>query len=124
MADEPPPRDSKEFREAVAASIVESRRARREQRQREIERAIAWLEVKWKDAHCPYCGADAFEVSAPVPLARTDGGIGPPLIPVMCQNCGQTVFVNAYEAGVLERPPPGFHAGSVELPDEESEPDS
>ena|ERR1035438_5479503 len=70
------------------------------------EAATDWVKAKWKGKassipDCPYCGASEWWVGSPVVLATVTGiGSSPPLFPVTCINCGQTVFVNAILAGL------------------------
>lgn len=75
-----------------------------------------WVVQKWGNGDtnalpaCPMCKVDGPTWIGPwtmyTPMAMEDRSIfhgGPimPLLPVMCSNCGNTVFVNAITAGVL-----------------------
>jgi DNA-directed RNA polymerase subunit RPC12/RpoP len=88
------------------------------------ELAVEWLREKWinrsddEDApRCPYCNNNVWSVGVPTRLlaspiydAETIGGafaadLLPSVFPVMCTNCGHTVFVSAVLPGIV--PPPG-----------------
>ena len=62
-----------------------------------------WIFQKWQGQGtpgCPYCGTHEWWVGNPVELSTVTGlGAAPPMFPVTCKNCGQTVFVNALVAG-------------------------
>jgi hypothetical protein len=80
----------------------------------QIVKAIIWLEQKWTEARrCPYCGNPHWEVGTPVEITLGNPMFGTPIqspmspmFPVMCTNCGNTVFINAILAGVVPAPPP------------------
>lgn len=79
------------------------------QQQAEVEAyevGVAWLKGKWGDEpKCPYCGNNEWSVGVPTHLTTrprtmpTTFGSLPAVFPVMCTNCGQTVFVSAILAG-------------------------
>lgn len=53
----------------------------------EIDAIIRWLQEKWGDPKdCPFCGTSRWIVLRPSALSN--------LATVMCDNCGQTVFIN------------------------------
>jgi hypothetical protein len=71
-----------------------------------IAEAIAWLERKWGEHPCPYCGARSWAVGEPVrilaafPISFGKGGLTPAFT-VMCGNCGHTNLINAIVAGIV-----------------------
>lgn len=82
----------------------------------EQSKVRAWVVEKWGKGnadnlpHCPMCGEDNITWINPItmytPMAmegeRTlSGGPIMPLLPVICSNCGHTVFVNGILAGIL-----------------------
>ncbi|MGJ8593073.1 MAG: hypothetical protein ACSHXF_11015 [Aquaticitalea sp.] len=77
-----------------------------------IENIIKHLNLKWGSRPCPMCGSNGWNVSDNVyELREFHGGNlvlgnGPiyPIIPVSCNNCGNSVMVNALMAGAIERP--------------------
>jgi predicted Zn-ribbon and HTH transcriptional regulator len=72
---------------------------------------IKHLTEKWGgDAHCPMCKASNWNVGMRVVILhelRADSdsparvGLSIPVVPVMCTNCGNTVFVNAILLGLV-----------------------
>jgi len=71
-------------------------------------KAIEHLQRKWANRPCPMCGIATWSVqdSTYQLIEFTQGALrvgGPvvPVIPVVCQNCGNTILVNAIVAGVL-----------------------
>jgi len=68
------------------------------------------LKAKWKDVNCPMCNHNQWSASEEVfEIRKYYGGNvvlgqGPilPIIPVTCNNCGNTVLVNAIKAGVVD----------------------
>jgi hypothetical protein len=91
----------------------EGQRTAEQQAQVELwEKTVAWLETKWsrsdgEAAPCPYCGTRQWSVGLPTLPVTYSGppfaGFAP-VVPVMCLNCGNTVFINAILSGLL--PPP------------------
>lgn len=73
---------------------------------------INFLNERWHGAVCPLCGGQKWNVTDKYFELRefNDGNIvigGPnnsivPVIPVTCDNCGNTVFINALSAGLLK----------------------
>jgi len=68
------------------------------------------LKEKWKGKPCPICGAGNWNVSDSIFELReynqgdliVGGGPIIPVVPVTCDNCGNTVLVNAIKAGIIE----------------------
>ena len=74
-------------------------------------RAAAWLETKWpKPRICPICQTQKWTVgytasiSEWLPRDETEATVevAYPLFPVVCGNCGYTVFFNAALAGIVD----------------------
>lgn len=76
------------------------------------ENFIQHLNTTWGEKPCPMCGSNNWTVSDKIYELREfhDGnlviGSGPiyPVIPVSCNNCGNSVFVNALISGAIEKP--------------------
>jgi hypothetical protein len=73
-------------------------------------RAIKYLQSTWKNP-CPMCGAQAWGVNEFIYELREYkesavivGEPSPilPVIAVICNNCGNTIFVNAIKANLLD----------------------
>lgn len=78
--------------------------------QAEKERALEWLNDKWKGARlCQICGTANWTVADVVELRPYEGGnmvIGGgrgtfPVFQVICSNCGNTHLINAALSGVV-----------------------
>lgn len=75
------------------------------------EKFIAHLRSKWKSQRCPLCGEGNWNVSDRVfELREYHGGnvvigAGPivPVVPVTCDNCGNTTLVNAIVSGAVDK---------------------
>jgi predicted nucleic-acid-binding Zn-ribbon protein len=75
------------------------------------EKFIDYLKTKWRGQKCPMCGTGNWNVSDKVFELREfhDGNVvignGPivPIVPVTCDNCGNTVLVNAIVSGAVDR---------------------
>jgi hypothetical protein len=75
------------------------------------EKIIKYLQEKWAGRPCPMCGNAGWSVQDSVfELREFHGGsmvIGGsaliPVVPVACNNCGNTVLINAIVAGVVDR---------------------
>lgn len=88
-----------------------SRTPEQQQQVEAWERAVAWLEGKWRreDGHaapCPYCQTRSWSVGVPTMPASFTGGAwagASAFFPVMCLNCGNTVQVSADLVG--NKPP-------------------
>lgn len=72
---------------------------------------IEHLNEKWGGRGCAQCGSTNWQVQDSIfELRQFSGGTlvvgGPliPVVPVICQNCGNTVLVNGLIAGVVTRP--------------------
>jgi len=78
-----------------------------ELRQLFIAAAVRWLERQWKPhRRCPYCEAASWSVGTPSAISLESGEALSPHFPVMCDNCGNTVFINAILAGLLPEEEP------------------
>lgn len=76
------------------------------------DKVIKYLQKKWRGSGCPMCGGNQWNVPEKIFELRefNDGNLmigGPngavlPVIPITCRNCGNTVFINALFAGLLE----------------------
>ncbi|MGF7028451.1 hypothetical protein [Sphingobacterium sp. HSC-15S19] len=77
-----------------------------------LEGVIQHLNEKWGNRPCPMCGSNSWNVSDNVyELREFHGGDlvlgnGPilPVIPVTCNNCGNSILVNALMSRAIERP--------------------
>ena len=77
----------------------------------DTQKLIAHLKDKWLGRPCPMCQVGNWNVSDKVFELREFYGGGLrlggvpiyPVIPVTCNNCGNTVFINPITAGVLIR---------------------
>ena len=80
----------------------------------DIQKLIAHLQVKWGNRPCPMCGQTNWNVSDKAfELREFQGGdvvlgAGPiiPVIPVTCNNCGNTAFVNAIVSKAIDNQNP------------------
>lgn len=62
-----------------------------------VAAAIAWLSEQWGNHKpCPYCGNAEWTVGVPTKWAGPE-----PIFPVTCDRCGNTVLINAVQAGVV-----------------------
>lgn len=79
----------------------------------DTDKMIQFLKDKWQDAHCPLCGMNHWNVTgkyfkliefdAKRSIFNMSGSDIIPVVPVTCSNCGNTVFVNAIVAGLVDR---------------------
>jgi len=77
-----------------------------------VHNVIDHLNEKWGVRHCPMCGENSWTVSDTIyELREFQGGNvviggGPiyPIIPVSCNNCGNSIMVNAIQSGGIENP--------------------
>jgi hypothetical protein len=85
------------------ASQVEEVEA--ELREAFVDAAVAWLTEKW-GTHpvCPYCGTQSWSVGTPFDVSLENGQALAPHFSAMCNNCGNTVFINAILAGLYPEP--------------------
>lgn len=75
------------------------------------DKLINHLNEKWKSQPCPMCGSNSWNVSDKIYELREfhDGnlviGSGSifPVVPVSCNNCGNSIFVNALMSGAIEK---------------------
>ena len=75
------------------------------------QEVIDFLNSRWGSAPCPMCNGRRWTVSDKVFELRefNDGNIvvgGPnssvtPIIPIVCEYCGNTLFINALTTGLL-----------------------
>lgn len=80
----------------------------------EPQKVIKHLSEKWGEHPCPMCGHHNWSISDKLFELReyNDGnlviGNGPilALSPVTCNNCGNTVFVNAIVSNIVDKPNP------------------
>lgn len=80
----------------------------------DIQKLIKFLKDKWGSVECPLCHSNRWTVQNRVFELREfhRGGMvigsGPivPVVPITCENCGNTVLVNAIIAGVVEAAKP------------------
>ncbi len=77
----------------------------------DVQKFIEHLKEKWAGRPCQMCGGANWNVQRTVFEIRefdkgslTVGGPVIPVVPVVCNNCGNTVMVNAIISKVL--PPP------------------
>lgn len=76
-----------------------------------IDKVIEHLNIKWGNSSCPMCGSNNWNVSDKVFKIHefhdrtliTGSGSVFPVIPVSCNNCGNSVMVNAIMSGGIER---------------------
>lgn len=79
------------------------------------EKLIQHLKEKWKGNNCPLCKSGNWNISDKIFQLTEfhDGNIiighGPiiPIIPITCDNCGNTVLVNSILAGTTSQPKKG-----------------
>jgi len=78
---------------------------------KERNKFIKFLKEKWQGRSCPMCQVGTWSVQDTIfELREFHGGglkIGKqlimPVVPVTCDNCGNTVLINAITAGFVER---------------------
>ena len=74
------------------------------------EKLVSHLKEKWKGQNCTMCKTGNWTVSDTIFEIReyNDGnlilGAGPlvPIVPITCDNCGNTLFINAIKAGLVD----------------------
>lgn len=84
--------------------LQEAAEAHRARETELVNKAIDWLDDKWKDRECPYCGVADWQVGTPLEISLGLDEAMSPAFPVMCGNCGQTALVNAVVAGLVDQP--------------------
>jgi len=75
------------------------------------EKLLSHLKSKWQGRSCQMCGTGNWNVSDSIFELREYNqgnlviGGGPiiPVVPITCDNCGNTVFINAIKAGLIEQ---------------------
>ena len=77
----------------------------------DLEKALEWLDVHWKDRRCAVCGNTSWGVFDEVVEMRAYnegrtviGGSIFPHLAVVCNTCGNTLLFNAILAGLVEQP--------------------
>ncbi|WP_412984686.1 hypothetical protein [Pontimicrobium sp. IMCC45349] len=78
----------------------------------DLDKLLKHLNEKWGNRACPMCNSNSWTVNDTVyELRQFQGGNiviggGPiyPIIPVNCNNCGNTVLVNALVSQAIEKP--------------------
>lgn len=75
----------------------------------EGHQAIAHLQNKWSGRPCPMCATgnwnvqdSTFQLTEFNQGAMVLGGPVIPVIPIVCNNCGNTLLINAITAGVIK----------------------
>ena len=73
------------------------------------EKILKELNEKWRGQPCPYCGGNWVISNKVFELREFQNGnivigVGPiqPVVPVTCDNCGNTVLINPLVLGALE----------------------
>lgn len=77
----------------------------------ESEKLIQHLKTKWAGRRCPLCNTGNWNVSDKVYELREFHGGGlvignipiVPVVPITCDNCGNTVLVNSIVAGLTKQ---------------------
>lgn len=73
-----------------------------------VNAAIEWLTEVWgAQRPCPYCGHTDWSVGTPYEIQLASGQTLAPHFTVMCETCGNTVFINAILAGIVPEPGSG-----------------
>jgi hypothetical protein len=80
---------------------------------------VRFIEARWRGTReCAVCGTSKWDLNDRIfELREFHGGnlvVGGQLIPVVnvtCSNCGNTIFINAIKAGVVESQPKGTGNG-------------
>lgn len=89
------------FNEAQAAEI-EIQEAANNLESAFVGAAVEWLQERWGlETECPYCAHNEWSVGSPFEVSLENGQSLAPHFPVVCANCGNTVFVNAVLAGLI-----------------------
>jgi hypothetical protein len=86
-----------------------------------VEKFIDHLNSKWQNTPCPMCKDSNWTVSDKVFEMREFHGVNmflgsgsiQPVIPVTCNNCGNSIMVNALVTGAIDKP-------NVEIKDKEA----
>jgi hypothetical protein len=75
----------------------------------DVEKIIKHLKTKWPDGkRCPMCNSpdwrvqdSTFELRDFHPHAVLSSGQAFPVVPVVCNNCGNTILLNAFVTGIV-----------------------
>ena len=75
------------------------------------DKFLEWLNTKWQGMKkCSVCENNSWNISDRVFEMRefhsgtiVFGGILQPVIPVTCVNCGNTIYFNAIQAGIVKQ---------------------
>ena len=75
----------------------------------DYDKLLTHLNEKWKNNPCPMCQTATWSTPAKIfEIREFSGGslvVGGvpiiPIIPVTCQNCGNTIFINAITSNLL-----------------------
>jgi hypothetical protein len=86
------------------ATLREGRELSPEQHSFLISEEARWLSKNWGSRPCPYCENTSWQLGTPVELLDLSGVPMHPSFPVMCSQCGNTVFINAIKAGLWPEP--------------------
>ncbi len=89
------------------------------------DKMLSYLQEKWGDRQCPMCGKGPLTVQDKV-FQLTEfhhgslvmGGPLVPIVPVVCNNCGNTILVNAIIAGAIQLPSPAAETVPPSQPQE------
>ena len=79
----------------------------------ETQKFLDHLKDKWKENPCPMCGHKNWSISGKIfEMREFSGGDfflggGPiiPIAPVTCENCGNTVMINALKPNLMKEIP-------------------
>ncbi len=78
--------------------------------QQEMQRIIEWLQTHWVGGqHCSICGHTDWLVNDRIFHLQEylpefpQPPVSHPVVPVICRNCGHTVYFNAIHLGVLNQ---------------------
>lgn len=76
-----------------------------------------WMELHWRHGPCPVCGTNEWIAEGRmfmvqrIPVSEETGGLARPQFPVVCTECGFTLWVNARRAGLFDSPVPDDLSG-------------
>lgn len=68
-----------------------------------VERLVNFIEQKWKSKNCLLCDANDFVVQDSIFYLFNNESMQLPVIPITCNNCGNTNFINALKAGIIKK---------------------
>ena len=83
-----------------------------EEKKPNFDKVLKHLNDKWGNTPCPMCKANSWTINDTIyELREFHGGnvvlgSGPiyPVIPINCNNCGNSIFINALVSGAIEKP--------------------